>query len=311
MAKRKDITGYVVPETGTTVLRFVEMRNHNAYWECKCGVCGKTYVTRGSDVTYGNSKTCGHCFPYKKDLTGYIIPETGTTVIRFVEMHNNDSMWECKCGICGNLFITRSADISNGHTKSCGCYQRIQHKKAMTEKIGKYIKDLTGQKFGKLTAIQPTDQRNSNRAVIWECKCDCGETAYVSSVTLLRGQISCGKCIGSKGELKIADILTKNNIPFEAEKIFDTCKFTDTHKNARFDFYVNNKYIIEYDGLQHFKEYDEWVGKNGFEKIKSHDLFKNQWCKENDIPLIRIPYTHFDDIILEDLMLETSSFIVL
>ena len=33
-------------------------------------------------------------------------------------------------------------------------------------------------------------------------------------------------------------------------------------------------------------------------------------CKENNIPLIRIPYTHLNKLCLEDLLLETSNFIV-
>ena len=45
-------------------------------------------------------------------------------------------------------------------------------------------------------------------------------------------------------------------------------------------------------------------------KIKyKHDLIKSKWCKENNIPLIRIPYTHFDNLCLNDLLLETSNFI--
>jgi len=39
-------------------------------------------------------------------------------------------------------------------------------------------------------------------------------------------------------------------------------------------------------------------------------MIKNQWCKENNIPLIRIPYTHLQDLCLEDLQLETSQFII-
>jgi hypothetical protein len=52
---------------------------------------------------------------------------------------------------------------------------------------------------------------------------------------------SCG-CLKSIGEEKISKILTDNNIPFEREKIFND------FKPYRYDFYVNNKYIIEYDG---------------------------------------------------------------
>jgi very-short-patch-repair endonuclease len=50
----------------------------------------------------------------------------------------------------------------------------------------------------------------------------------------------------STGENKIAALLKENNISFEQEKIL--------LKNYRFDFYVNNLYIIEYDGIQHFEQ---------------------------------------------------------
>ena len=32
------------------------------------------------------------------------------------------------------------------------------------------------------------------------------------------------------------------------------------------------------------------------------------WCKDNNIPLIRIPYTHYKELKIEDLLLETSKF---
>lgn len=35
--------------------------------------------------------------------------------------------------------------------------------------------DLTGQRFGHLTAIRPTDQRRKG-ATVWEWRCDCGAT---------------------------------------------------------------------------------------------------------------------------------------
>jgi hypothetical protein len=47
-----------------------------------------------------------------------------------------------------------------------------------------------------------------------------------------------------------------------------------------------------------------------FKYTQEHDSFKNQWCKDNNIPLIRIPYTHLKDLCLEDLLLETSKYIV-
>ena len=54
------------------------------------------------------------------------------------------------------------------------------------------IKDLTGKKFGKLTAIEPTDLR-SNTSVIWRCKCDCGKYTTAAARDLQNNRSkSCG-----------------------------------------------------------------------------------------------------------------------
>lgn len=105
-------------------------------------------------------------------------------------------------------------------------------------------------------------------------------------------------------------ILTANNISFEKEKTFPDCVFPDTKQLARFDFYVNNEYIIEFDGEQHFSYVGRgWNTKEQFKKTVLHDKIKNQWCSANGIKIIRIPYTHEQNICLEDLLLETSVFI--
>ena len=49
------------------------------------------------------------------------------------------------------------------------------------------------------------------------------------------------------------------------------------------------------------------------ENIRTNDIndkAKNEWCKENNIPLIRIKYDKYDTLSIEDLLLETSKFIV-
>ena len=53
-------------------------------------------------------------------------------------------------------------------------------------------KDLTGLHIGKLTVLEPTDQRIRN-AVVWKCRCDCGKEILVESRRLKPGVIySCG-----------------------------------------------------------------------------------------------------------------------
>ena len=55
------------------------------------------------------------------------------------------------------------------------------------------LKDLTGQRFGRLLVVAPTNKRTKNRRVIFECVCDCGNTCYAVGQSLLSGaKQSCG-----------------------------------------------------------------------------------------------------------------------
>ena len=59
-------------------------------------------------------------------------------------------------------------------------------------------KDLTGQRFGRLTVIKKTDKR-SRGYVLWECKCDCGtESVYVTSNDLTNNNTSSCGCLRRK-----------------------------------------------------------------------------------------------------------------
>lgn len=209
----------------------------------------------------------------------------------------------CKCQ-CGKETIVRGTSLRSGNTKSCGCARRNSWEASLKKrKI-----NLLNQKFGKLTVIEATNQSYPGGGSIWKCQCDCGNIHYTNTHELKIGRCrSCG-CAKSKGEEKIMQILNDNNIPFEKEKTFDSCRFPDTNNLARFDFYVNNQYLIEFDGEQHFitSTNSSW----DTHKVKQHDTFKNHWCKINRIILIRIPYTHLNDLCLADLLPNSSSYVI-
>lgn len=164
--------------------------------------------------------------------------------------------------------------------------------------------DLTGKIFGKWTVIESTNKRASNGSIYWHCVCECGNEKDVLAQSLISGKsLSCGEHSNiSKGNSKIIEILNNNNINYEIEKKFSSCR---DKKKLPFDFYINNKYLIEYDGEQHFNQDSIF----DYEYTHKHDLIKSKWCKENNIPLIRIPYTHYNYLCLEDLLLETSKFV--
>ena len=127
--------------------------------------------------------------------------------------------------------------------------------------------------------------------------------------------LSCG-CIKSKTEKFISNLLKINEILFVQQYTFDDL-VSENNKKLRFDFGIikNNRlsYLIEYDGEQHFEKNIQitgWNTRENFEKIQKRDLLKNKYCLDNNIPLIRIPYTHKENIVIEDLLLETSKFVM-
>ncbi len=94
---------------------------------------------------------------------------------------NITAMWLCKCD-CGNKSIVRSELLRNGKTQSCGC---------LKSRPTWNFKDLSGQRFGKLTVISRAN--NKHNRVAWSCKCDCGNVVSVTENALMsRNTSSCG-----------------------------------------------------------------------------------------------------------------------
>ena len=239
-----------------------------------------------------------------------IIDERGKkyNFLTVIDRAQNDAsgraQWLCQCD-CGKMVIVKGSSLRNGKTKSCGCYQKLRTSEAMT-------KNLVGQTIGNFTVLESIMGTKNGERHKWRCRCNlCGnEEAYIKTDNL-RTQESCGCLMESKGSRKIKTILEKNNISFIQEKRFADLRFEDTGYQARFDFYVNDEYIIEYDGRQHFIQgngvYDN---EEKFMRTQEHDRIKNEYCHSHNIPIIRIPYTELENITLEMLQPETSSYLL-
>ena len=318
MAKLIDMTGWKmwehnVPESRWTVIKRVENASDgSAQWLCECNCEKHTQkILVASKIRKGQPKSCG-CLQREKvsklnykDIKGQIFGEL-TVIEETNERDKNGGgiIWKCKCS-CGKDVYINGVNLrrTSGNTLSC--------KDCAAKRGGqKNQKDMTGLKVGKLTILYPLENRALDRQLIWHCQCDCGNFIDVRGDRIRNEEvIACNICSNrhSLGEQKIIQILQNNFIDYQCEKTYDTCRFKDTNALARFDFYVNNQYLVEFDGSQHFNFTETgWNTKNQFKKTKEHDEYKNAWCKENNIPLIRIPYTHLKNLCIEDLQLETT-----
>lgn len=228
------------------------------------------------------------------------------TIIRPTEKRSASGSvkWLCICD-CGQKCYIDSSRLKSGLAKSCGCLS----KQALIDGREIYkVKNKIGQKYGRLTVIERDfNKEKENKGVYWRCICECGNYTTVSSNNLRQGKYgtqSCGKCHSSHGQNKIREILRSNHVNFIEEYRFKDCK---DQRPLPFDFFVESTYIIEFDGMQHFKEVD-----NNFfnhQLTKKHDKIKNNYCKQNNIPIIRIPYYH-SNIQLKDLKPSTSQFLL-
>ena len=143
-------------------------------WDCQCD-CGNTKGVPTPNLTSGRTKSCGCA--RTQDLTGRQFGKL-TVICKTSERRNGFVIWQCRCE-CGSITSVTTNNLTGGTVRSCGCSRH---------------KDLTGMRFGSLTALCPTDQRRSGH-ILWQCSCDCGNSVVLTSSELLGGsKLSCGCC---------------------------------------------------------------------------------------------------------------------
>ena len=256
-------------------------------WRCECD-CGNETTVISHYLLSGKIVSCG-CYrkdkaaqQFTKDLTGQIFSEL--TILGPTHKRQNGAIvWQCQCS-CGNITEVPTGNLQTGHTRSCGHLHNT-----LIANRG----DIVGQRYGRLV-VEKFLYSNENKQCVWQCKCDCGNSTTGTTNQLNSGKkLSCG-CLKSKGEQKIIELLQQySGRPFI------------------FDFYINNQYLVEFDGEQHFFYKEQgWSNLENFTKTKMRDEYKNEWCERNNIPLIRIPYTHFDSLNISDILLEDTTWLV-
>ena len=128
---------------------------------------------------------------YREDLSGKRFHNL-IAVCR-VENQKGRSSWLCRCD-CGNEKIVTARDLKAGKVKSCGCLIHVGHHRV----------DLTGNRYGRLTVLKPTEKRDYKGSVYWKCRCDCGKEIEATQGVLVSGKKkSCG-CLKAENQKNIS-----------------------------------------------------------------------------------------------------------
>lgn len=135
-----------------------------------------------------------------------------------------------------------------------------------------------------------------------EIQCNiCGLIFTQKPHSHLSGQ-GCPYCKKSKGEKKIEDWLQLNNIEYFSQKWFSDCR--GIKRPLPFDFWIPSKnMLIEFQGEQHYKVV--YFSRNvdnvqnmidSHENTKCNDQIKRDYCLNNKIQLLEIPYWDIKNI---------------
>lgn len=169
--------------------------------------------------------------------------------------------------------------------KGCGCKECLKeklHKNAKTHE--QYVEEL--KNINPYIEVIGT-YVDAKTPILHRCLIDNNEW-YTNPCNILYSNCGCPKCNESSGERKVRLWLEKNNISYIYQMRFKNCRDINV---LPFDFYLPTYNLcIEYDDKQHFEPIKFFGGEEKFILQQKHDKIKNEYCENNGISLLRIPY---------------------
>ena len=199
-----------------------------------------------------------------------------------------DSSLLLKCSVCGAIFGSTYSNLMytphKNFCRRCANKHLSKIKSFDIDYIRKYIESYGYQLLSDI-------YKNNTTSILLKCNMN---HIYASTFGAFKSGNRCPICNQSKGEKMVLYVLNKYKIKYTTQKRFEDCR--SIHP-LPFDFYLcNSNILIEYDGEFHYRISRYKDGLERFIGIKIRDTIKNEYCKNNNIKLIRIPYWEFDNI---------------
>ena len=241
-----------------TVLEYVDKQKYL----CRCD-CGTERVIYSPNLTTGKTRSCGCA--NRLEYVGKKFDRL--TVLRKLPMTKSYVEYECQCD-CGKI-ITRSQSYFK--TASQFCCPDCKRPN---------IKDLTGQRFGRLVAVRYAGVSKGNQT-LWECKCDCGNTVLVHAQNLKSGHTSsCGcynyECISARNR-------THGETKTRIYRIWHDMNYRCSSPKHRSYPLYGGKGVKVCDAWKDYETFRDWALQSGYKDGLSIDRIDSEkdYCPEN------------------------------
>lgn len=257
------------------LIRLSEYKSYNKKMLCKCVKDGYEWEVSLSNLK-NKSKVnpCPQCSNMIR-ITNEIIDAKlkNRNIIRIGNYAGPKNKISFKCKIDGRIWESTLNNITNGQ----GCPSCSGKEKLTNEIIDKRLENRNIKRLD--------DYINSKTKINWKClKTNC-DNEWMSTYSNIYNGKGCPICV-KKNETRIYKyILSKYN----KDQIKTQYKLIINNKKFFVDFVIDNIFI-EYNGQQHYKPVEHWGGLKAFEKQQKRDQELRDYCKENNIRLIEIPY---------------------
>lgn len=192
-----------------------------------------------------------------KDI--YIIKRNKEDFEKYSKIGGHDPIYDCKCLLCGKLFSKNITAIKKNKFGNCGCYM-IRH-------------DLTNKTFGNLTVIKNIGS-NAHKEMVWECRCNCGETVFATYHALINGLVLyCKKC-----RYKIIGGKNRKYVKF-SKRLFECYTNLKTRcSNKKQDTknrYINRGITMCEEWRKDYNTFQNWALQNGYNDTLTIDRIDN------------------------------------
>lgn len=265
-----------------------------------CDYCGQEYLTQNDVLMKGRAILSKDCCP---SCAG----KKASDISRARRAHKYYAKLSESCDNFGYTLITTEeeytglhmivkyicpihgekesifANLMRGHgCLECSYSSRFDGMRHDQDYIEAVINNTNGNKWLNPGEYKTVTLRNLR------IRCKCGKEYITSFGNFINhGVTQCFSCSckESTGEAIVRKYLDNHNIEYIQEMRFSDCR---DKKPLPFDFFLPNyNMCIEFDGKQHF---EDCHGFSNLEVVKHHDKIKNQYCSDNNIKLIRVPY---------------------